>query len=227
MEVAAQESSQTPPSPRTIELELSDTPQVHQPPDSGRSRCWPACSPKSQGLDSRRTRSNSAIGRLINPFDGGAMPQPSETQVREKSRGGAAPLATKQTAGPGFVGGRMGVSRARNPFDAGYGQPPRGLLERASPQAVPCLLGPSPVARPGRSGSVPGRSHGPRHRTGRRDTPSTPALPSAMSPSTAAPAPPHRSLPTCSARPVWRRAQARTRVRVSAGHSRPDRRRSP
>ncbi len=116
------------------------------------------------------------------------MPQPSETQVREKSRGGAAPLATKQTAGPGFVGGRMGVSRARNPFDAGYGQPPRGLLERASPQAVPV----PPQAQPGgtlgvEAGAIPGGVTVPGTAPVGESTPGTPALPSAMSPSTAAP----------------------------------------
>jgi hypothetical protein len=151
----AQDSSQPAPLPPTLTLEYSGAASGRPAnPSTGAPATGSGqpVAPTSQGLDSRRIRSNAALRQLANPFDGGTMPGPCGTRVPAGAKSTPTPLASEQGSSPRFTGGRLGSSQAGNPFDAGYGQPQRGLLQQASPQA-----GPAPQAQ---AGGMPGAAPG-------------------------------------------------------------------
>src|SRR5262249_46354746 len=123
-----------------------------------------------------------------NPFDGATPPPPHGHWVPSKAGGAPAPLPSGQTLGPPYVSGRKGVGQLRNPFDPGYSQPPRGLFQQPSPQAVPIPpVPPPPGVMPGAEpGALPGGVPAPGVAPEAEGAPGAPALPS---PTTGAGAP--------------------------------------
>jgi hypothetical protein len=192
----AQDSSQPPSVPRALNLEYSGpTPGTPAGSNAGATATAPGGGgpvvPTPPGLDDRGIRGHSALGQLANPFDGGTLPGPYGLRVPAKSTWAPAPLATEQGSGPRPIGGWMGSSQARNPFDAGYGQPRRGLPQQPSPQA-----GPTPQAQAGgmpgaaagaEAGALAGGAPAPGAAPGGEGGPGPPALPSATTPEAGAP----------------------------------------
>jgi hypothetical protein len=163
--------------------------QLVNPFDGGRmhGRRGTRVPASEEGAPAPMTSAQSAALPLSNPFDGGTRPVPSGTRVPATARNASAPMASEQGSGPAPSGGKRGLGQARNPFDAGYGQPQRGLLEQASPQAAPAPQAPTGGV-PGATGAAEGGpTAGGAPAPGAEGAPGAATPPSATTPNAAAP----------------------------------------